>query len=305
MSGITTTASVSKLLWPGVMSVFGDVYPRYEMEFKEIFEVRKSDKRYEQVVGMVPLGLSPVKNEGDSVAYSAIKQGFISQFTNVMYAKGVVVSLEALEDFQYAPGLAERIGRDLAVSMRQTIETVAASVLNNAFSSSFLGGDGKALCVTDHPLAGISGSTFSNRASTDADLSEAALEQAVIDIAAFVDDAGVKVQMKPTKLIVPRQLMFDARRILESDYKVGSADNDINAIMGYIPGGWSVNHFLTDVDAWFLKIECPDSLIMMDRADYAITSDDDFDTSNSKFKIMNRFSVGWANPRGIYGSQGS
>jgi len=305
MSGIVNTGSFPKRLWPGVLAWFGAAYNDYDMEFKKIFDTMKSDKRYEDLTGLVGMGLGVIKGEGGAVEYASPKQGFTNRFVNVVYGKGFIITQEMQDDDQYAMSIAEQGSKQLARSLVQTKETIGANVLNNAFSSSYLGGDGKALLATDHPLAGVTGSTFSNKLSTDADLSEASLEQALIDIAGFVDDAGLKIKVLPKRMIIPRQVEFDARRLLMSDYRVSTADNDINASKGFVPEGYFVNHFLTDADAWFLITDCPYGLIHMERSPFELTSDDDFDTSNAKFKVTERYSFGWADPRGIYGSQGA
>lgn len=305
MSGIVNTGSFPKRLWPGVLAWIGDEYNMYEMQYMKIFQTMKSDKRYEDITGLVGMGLAVIKGEGDAVEYASPKQGFTNRFINVVYGKGFVITQEMQDDDQYAMTIAQRGARQLARSMIQTKETIGANVLNNAFSGSYLGGDGVALCSTAHPLAGVTGSTFSNRAATDSDLSEASLEQAIIDIAGFLDDAGLKIKVMPMRMIIPRQVEFDARRILMSDYQVQTANNDINASKGFIPEGYFVNNFLTDQDAWFIINDCPDSLIHMERSAYELTSDDDFDTSNAKFKVMERYSFGWADPRGIYGTPGA
>lgn len=305
MSGIINTGSFPKRLWPGVLAWFGDAYNSFDMEYEKIFETMKSDKRFEDMTGLVGMGLATIQGEGDSVEYAGGKQGFTNRFTNVVYSKGFIITQLVQDDDQYAMNLSEQYSRALARSMVQTKETVGANVLNNAFSGSFLYGDGSPLISTSHQLSGVTGSTFSNRSSTDADLSEASLEQALIDIGGLVDDAGLKIKVLPKRMIIPRQLQFDARRILMSDYKVGSADNDINASKGFIPEGHFINHFLTDIDAWFIITDSPYGMIHMERSPYAITSDNDFDTDNAKFKASERYSFGVADPRGIYGSAGS
>lgn len=305
MSGIVNTGSFPKRLWPGVLAWFGDAYARYEMEYTKIFETRKSDKAYEDVTGLVGMGLAVIKDQGGPVQYAAPKQGFTHRFVNINYGKGFIITQEAQDDDQYAASLAEMGAKQLAFSMSQTKETIAANVLNNGFTGgAYVGGDGVALLSTAHPLAGVSGSTFSNKLAVDADFSEAALEQALYDIADLKDDAGMKMKVLPKRLIIPYGIEFDVRRVLNSDLRPGTADNDINASKGFIPEGYSVNHFLTDADAWFIITNCPMSMLHLERSPYALTADDDFDTSNAKFKVMERYSFGWADPRGIFGSSG-
>ena len=306
MSGIVNTGSFPKRLWPGVLAWFGDEYNRYDMEYKEIFETKKSDKAYEDLTGLVGMGLAVIKDQGGSVEYAAPKQGYTSRFVNINYGKGFIITQEMQDDDQYAASIAEIGAKQLAFSMIQTKETIGANVLNNGFTGgAFVGGDGVALLSTAHPLMGGSGATSSNKLSVDADFSEAALEQALIDIAGIVDDANMKLKLMPEKLIIPRQVEFDARRVLMSDYRVATADNDINASKGFLPGGYCVNHFLSDSDAWFIRTNCPVSMLHLERSPFALTSDDDFDTSNAKFKVMERYSFGWADWRGIFGSSGA
>lgn len=306
MSGIVNTGSFPKRLWPGVLAWFGDAYDRYEMEYTKIFETKKSEKAYEDLTGLVGMGLAVIKDQGGSVEYASPKQGFTSRFVNINYGKGFIITQEMQDDDQYAASIAETGAKQLAFSMTQTKETIGANVLNNGFTAgATAGGDGVALLSTAHPLNGQAGGTFSNKLATDADFSEAALEQALIDIAAFLDDAGMKMKVMSQRLIIPSAVEFDARRILQSDYRPSSADNDINASKGYIPEGYFVNHFLTDNDAWFIMTNCPVSMLHLERSPYSLTSDDDFDTSNAKFKVMERYSFGWADPRGIYGSAGA
>ncbi len=305
MSGLFTTGSAPKRLQPGVEGWFGNAYGKYPQEYKEIFETMSSSKNFEEIVGLVGMGLAITKDQGGPVTYSSPRQGFTSRFTHVNYGIGFVITQEALDDDQYAMSMAKMGAEKLAFSMAQTKETLAANVLNNATSGSYLGGDAKALLATDHPLFGSSAGTFSNKLSTDADFSEAAFEQALVDIAGFVDDAGLKIAVRGQKLVIPRQIEFDVRRVLMSDLRVATADNDINASKGMLPGGYVVNHYLTDNDAWFIITDCPYGMIHFDRSPYKISSDNDFDTDNAKFKVQERYSFGWADPRGIYGSVGA
>jgi hypothetical protein len=304
MSGLFTTGSAPKRLLPGVEGWFGNTYNQYPQEYKEIFETMSSSKNYEEIVGLVGMGLAVPKEQGGPVEYASPRQGFTSRFVHVNYGIGFVITQEALDDDQYAMSMAKMGAEKLAWSMNQTKETIAANVLNNATSGSYLGGDGVALLSTSHPLYGASGGTFSNKLSTDADFSEASFEQALIDIGGFVDDAGMKIAVLGQKLHIPRQIEFNVRRVLMSELRVGTADNDINASKGRLPGGYGVNHYLTDANAWFITTNCPYGMIHFERSPYAITSDNDFDTDNAKFKVQERYSFGWADPRGIYGTTG-
>lgn len=306
-AGIISTGSFPKALWPGVNAWFGSAYKEYETEYTEIFETMQSSKRYEELAGIAGVGLAIVQGEGGSVSYSSAKQGFINRFVNVVYAKGQIITQDMIDDSQYSDIGMSMLMRQLAFSLTQTKEVIGANVLNNAFSGgTYAGGDGVSLLNTAHPLAGTSVATLSNKLTVDADFSELALEQAIIDIGNFVDDANLRIKVLPKKLIVPIGVQFDAIRVLKSEYKTATADNDVNATksMGALPDGFRINHFLTDADAWFIKTDVPDSMIHFERAGYSLTADDDFDTSNHKVKAMERYSFGFADPRGMYGSSG-
>lgn len=303
-AGLINSGSFAKRLWPGVNNWFGASYSEHAPEYTEIFKMASTDKRYEETVSMDSMGLPTILNEGDAIQYASAKQGYTTRYVNVEYAKGFIITRLAQADDQYAVGLAETYSRNMAFVMRQAKEIIAANVLNNAFSSSFLGGDASALCATAHANGGL---TYSNKLAVDADFSEASLEQALIDLGGMTDSAGLKIAVNATKLIIPKEVQFDAARILKSDLRVGTADNDINATkaLGVLPGGVAMNHYLTDTDAWFLLTDCPDGLKGFQREGYMLESADDFDTSNSKFKVTERYCFGWDNARGIYGSQGA
>lgn len=307
-AGIVSTGSFPKALWPGLNAWFGSAYAEYEKEYTEIFETMTSTKRYEELAGVAGVGLAVVQGEGGSVSYSSAKQGFIHRFVNVMYGKGQIITQDMIDDSQYSDVGMAMLMRQLAFSLSQTKEVIGANVLNNGFTGGiYVGGDGVALFSTAHPLAGASGSTLSNKLAVDADFSEAALEQAVTDIGNFVDDAGLRIKVMAKKLIVANGGQFEAARVLRSEYKTATADNDVNATksLGVLPEGFRVNHFLTDVDAWFIKTDCKDSMIHFERAPYSLTADDDFDTSNHKVKALERYSFGFADPRGMFGSSGA
>lgn len=303
-TGIVNTGSWAKRLWPGVHTWYGDEYGQYGTEYTEIFDITKSDKLYEEFVSMAGTGLGVTKNEGQAITYSSFRQGLTTRLVNVVYGLGFILTHEVQADDQYAMKLAEQGARFLAKSMRQLKETLGANVLNNGFSTdaTHVGGDGLSLFNTAHTT--ISGVTYQNRPTADADLSEAALEQAEIDIAGMVDEAGLKIAVSPVKLIVPRQLKFTAQRILETPLRVATADNDINAIksLGIFSGGFTVNHWLTSSKAWFLKTDCKNGLVMLEREGYESAADNDFDTGNAKFKVMERYFQSFVDPRGAYAS---
>lgn len=306
-AGIVSTGSFPKALWPGLNAWFGSAYNEYMKEYTEIFTTKTSTRRYEEMAGAVGVGLAVVQGEGGSISYASAKQGFVSRFVNVVYGKGQIITQDMIDDSQYSDIGLSMIMRQLAFSLAQTKEVIGANVLNNGFTGGiYVGPDQVALLSTAHPLAGVNGTTFSNKLAVDADFSEAALEQAIVDISNLVDDANLRIKVMPQKLIVPSAVQFDAIRVLKSDYRTATADNDVNATksMGALPMGYRVNHFLTDTDAWFIMTDVPDGLIHFERAGYMLSADDDFDTSNHKIKAVERYSFGWSDPRAIYGSSG-
>lgn len=310
MSGVIATSSFAKALWPGIQAWYGNEYSQYQVEWTDLFEQRTSRKAFEEIVGGSYFGLANVKSEGGAISYDSARQGFTNRFNHVTYGLGFIITREIYEDDQYDV-VGKMKAESLAFSMRQTKEIVAANVYNRAFSTSYTGGDGASLVASaggggsaSHP--NVYGGSFTNGPQTAADLSEAALEQAYIDIAGLTNDRGLLIKVLPKKLIIPRQLMFEAKRILGSDGRVGTDNNDLNALktMGIIPEV-AVNHFLTDVDAWFLRTDVKDGMILFERRADEFDMDEDFDTENAKYKATARYSVGWADPRGIYGSPGA
>ena len=293
-----------KELEPGLNALFGLEYNRYENEHAEIFTSEASDRAFEEEVMLTGFGSAPVKEEGSAVTFDQATESFTARYTHETIAMAFAITEEAIEDNLY-DRLAARYTRALARSMANTKQVKAANVLNNAFNSSFAGGDGKELCATDHPIA--TGGTFRNELSTAADLSETSLEQSLIDIAAFVDERGLKIAMQGVKLIIPKELQFTAERILRSPQRVGTADNDINAMasMGMIPQGYRVNHYLTDTDAFFIMTDAPNGLKQFVRSPVKTAIEGDFDTGNVRFKARERYSFGFSDPRGIFGSPGA
>jgi hypothetical protein len=293
-----------KELEPGLNALFGLEYNRYENEHAEIFTAEASDRAFEEEVMLTGFGSAPVKEEGSAVTFDQATESFTARYTHETIAMAFAITEEAIEDNLY-DRLAARYTRALARSMANTKQVKAANVLNNAFDSNFAGGDGKELCATDHPLA--TGGTFRNELSTAADLSETSLEQSLIDIAAFVDERGLKIAMQGVKLIIPKELQFTAERILRSPQRVGTADNDINAMasMGMIPQGYRVNHYLTDTDAFFIMTDAPNGMKQFVRAPIKTAIEGDFDTGNVRFKARERYSFGFSDPRCIFGSPGA
>lgn len=305
--GVITTNNFAKDLIPGVKTWFGQKYKEYPIEYLDIFEKMNSTRAFEEEVGVTGFGLAAIKNEGTGIAYDEQEQGFVSRYTHVTYGLGFIITREMYED-GIAVTVALRRANSLAYSIRQTKEIVGANILNRAFTAAYTMGsnsDGKELCATDHPNK--SGGTWSNELATPADLSEAALEQACIDIAGFTTDRGLTIAIRPKALIIPQALEFDAYRILESIGQSGTANNDTNALRasGKFPQGILVNHYLTDTDAWFIKTDCPDGLKYMERRADSFGTENDFDTENAKFKATFRGSFGWSDPRGIFGSPGA
>lgn len=302
--GVMNTGSIAKALWPGVRAFFGAQYKEHKPEYPEIFKKQTSDKNYEEVVAIAGFGLAAIKPEGGSISYDSMNQFYVTRMTNVTYGLGFQITREAIEDNQYTE-LARTRSRALAFSMRQTKETVAANVLNRAFTGTYAGGDGLELLSTAHPTMS---STFANELSTAADLSGAALEQACIDIAGFVDNRDNKINVMPRKLIVHRNDMFEAQRILKSALEYDTPNNAINALksMGMFPDGIAVNHYLTDGDAWFIITDCPDGLMYFQRRALELApAENDYDTENARFKSTERYVFKWGDPRGCFGSPGA
>ena len=293
-----------KELLPGLNALFGLEYDRYENEHEEIFDVENSDRAFEEEVMLTGFDQAPVKSEGAGVAFDSAQEALTSRYTHETIALAFSITEEAVEDNLY-DRLSARYTRALARSMSNTKQVKAAAVLNNAFNSSFAGGDGKELCATDHPTVG--GPNLSNELSTSADLSETSLEQALIDIAAFTDERGLKVALQGTKLIIPKELQFVADRILETPGRVATSDNDINAMrnMGMIPEGYTVNHYLTDTDAFFIKTDAPNGFKMFNRSPIRTSMEADFDTGNVRYKARERYSFGFSDPRCVFGSPGA
>lgn len=300
---IITSGSFAKALWPGVNAWYGKEYAEYSVEYDKLFSKFTSSKAFEEDVGVSSFGLAVLKSEGAPISYDSEKQGFITRYQHATFALGFVITREMMEDDQYDV-VGQKKAQGLAFSMRQTKEVIGANVYNRAFNSSYTGGDGVSLINASHP--NIKGGTFSNQIATASDLSEAALEQAVIDIAGFTNDAGLLIAVRPECLIIPRQLIFEAERILKTDRRVGTDNNDVNAIktMGMIPE-IIVNHYLTDIDAWFIRTDVKDGMKYFERRADSFEMDNDFDTENAKFKATSRYSFGWTDPRGLYGSAGA
>lgn len=303
MSGVITTGNHPKALWPGVRAWWGQKYAKHPQEWRQIFEAKDSTKAYEEDVEEIGFGLAPVKAQGASVAYDSHTQGPTTRYTHVVYGLGYIVTAEEIDDNQYRSKAFRRTEK-LANSIRRTEETVAANVLNRAFNSSYAGGDGKELCATDHVTTD---GTQSNELSTAADLSEAAIEDLIIQIMQATDSVGNQIALVPRKLIVAPHNSFEATRILKSTLQSGTANNDVNAIkaMGLLPEGVCINHYLTDPDAWWIKTDAPYGLTRFTRRGTSFDKDNDFDTGSAKAKATTRFSVGWSDWRGVYGSPGA
>ena len=296
-------AQLVKELEPGLNALFGLEYNRYDNEAAMIFATETSDRAFEEEVMLSGFGAAATKTEGAMVTFDDAKEVYTARYTNETIALAFAITEEAIEDNLY-DRLAARYTRALARSMAHTKQVKGAAILNNAFTSG-TGGDGSFLCVTTHALS--TGGTWSNALSTAADLSETSLEQALIDIAAFVDERGLKIALQAQRMIIPKELQFTAERILRSPQRVGTADNDINAVyqMGMVPQGYHVNHFLTDTDAWFLITDAPNGLKHFVRAPIKTAIEGDFDTGNVRFKARERYTFGWSDPRGIFGTPGA
>lgn len=304
MAGIITSASFAKSLWPGINAWYGKEYSDYATEYDKLFDSFTSRKAFEEDVGITSFGLAKVKPEGGSIQYDSENQTWTTRYRHINYALGFIITQEIMDDDLYDV-VGQRRAKGLARSIRQTKEVIGANVYNRAYNSSYTGGDGKSLLASDHP--NFAGGTWSNVLSVASDLSEAALEQAFIDISLFRDDRGLLIQVMPECLIIPPQLKFEADRILKTQNRVGTDLNDINALReeGIFPKGVMVNHFFTDVDAWFIRTNVPDGMKYFSRKPAEFDIDNDFDTSNAKFKAQERYSFGWTDPRGLYGSPGA
>ena len=299
-------AQLLKELLPGLNALFGLEYARYGEEHKEIYETEKSERSFEEETKLSGFGAAPVKNEGQAIAYDNAQEAFTARYNHETIALGFSITEEAMEDNLY-DSLSARYTKGLARAMAYTKQVKAAAVLNNGFTNSaqYYGGDGVPLFSTAHPL--VNGGTNSNRPTTGADLNETSLEAAVIQIAQWVDEKGLLIAAKPKKLIIPTALMFVATRLLETSLRVGTTDNDINALKnnGSIPEGYAVNHYLTDVNGWFLTTDVPDGMKHFERVALDTKMDGDFDTGNVRYKARERYSFGWSDPLGMYGSPGA
>jgi hypothetical protein len=297
-------AQLLKELLPGLNALFGMEYERYGEEHKEIYESETSERSFEEETKLSGFGNAPVKGEGSAIAYDNAQEAWTARYNHETIALGFSLTEEAVEDNLYDT-LSARYTKALARSMANTKQVKAANVLNNGFSGGPTGGDGKTLFATDHPL--VSGGTNSNTQAVAADLNETSLENAVIQIAAWTDERGLLIAAKPRKLIIPPNLQFVATRLLETELRVATADNDLNAIKsnGAIPEGYSINHFLTDTDAYFLTTDVPNGMKHFTRTPLTTSMDGDFDTGNVRYKARERYSFGWSDPLGMWGSQGA
>jgi hypothetical protein len=297
-------AQLLKELLPGLNALFGMEYDRYGEEHKEIFETETSERSFEEETKLSGFAAAPVKNEGTSIAYDNAQEAWTARYNHETISLGFSLTEEAIEDNLY-DSLSSRYTKALARAMAFTKQTKAAGILNSGFTAGVNGGDGVPLFSTAHPL--VSGGTNSNTPAVQADLNETSLEAAVIQIAGWTDERGLLIAAKPRKLVVPPNLMFVATRLLETEGRVGTADNDINALAnnGSIPEGYTVNHFLTDTDAWFLSTDVPNGMKHFVRSPMANSMDGDFDTGNVRYKARERYSFGWSDPLGMFGSQGA
>ena len=297
-------AQLLKELLPGLNALFGMEYKRYGEEHKEIYETETSERSFEEETKLAGFSAAPVKNEGSAISYDNAQEAWTARYNHETIAMGFSITEEAMEDNLY-DSLSARYTKALARAMSYTKQVKAAAILNNGFNASYTFGDGQPLFSTAHPL--VSGGTNSNRPATGADLNETSLEAAVIQIAGWTDEKGLLIAAKPRKLIVPANLMFVATRLLETSLRVGTTDNDINALKnnGSIPEGYTVNHWLTDTNAWFLKTDVPNGMTHFVRVPLATSMDADFDTGNSRYKARERYSFGVSDPLGAFGSPGA
>jgi hypothetical protein len=307
---IINSGSFAKALWPGINAWYGKAYDEYSVEWTKLFDQYKSSKQFEEDVGVSSFGLAVVKPEGSPIYYDSERQAFVTRYQHVTYALGFVITREIMEDDQYDV-VGQRKAQGLAFSMRQTKEVIAANIYNRAFNTAFTYGDGATLIASaggggsaNRPL--FAGGTWTNGVATASDLSEAALEQAVIDIAGYTNDRGLLIAVRPKTLIIPRQLMFEADRILNANGRTGTDLNDPNALKDRgLFRDVVVNHYLTDTDAWFIRTDAPHGMKYFERRGDSFDMDNDFDTENAKYKASARYSFGMTDARGIYGSPGA
>ncbi len=305
-----TTGNFAKALWPGVNSWYGQAYTDFKTEYTDIFTTHKSKRAWEEDVLVSSFGLAFQKAEGAAVQYDTERQGFTTRYTHTEFALGFIITKNMVADDLYGI-VGPRRSKGLARSLRLTKETVGANVLNRAFNTSYVGGDASTLIAsaggggsTTHP--NVAGGTWTNGPATAVDISEAALEQAIIDMGKWTDDRGLKIAVRPKKIVVPVDLDFDVNKIMKTEYQVDTANNTVNLVRSRFPGGVAINHYLTDTDAWFiLTSEDQNGMKYFERAADSFDMDNDFDTSNAKFKAEGRYSFGWTDPRCIYGSPGA
>ena len=297
-----TTGSFAKALYPGVNTWYGKAYNEFSPEFPGLFDKNTSRKAWEEDMSVSGFGMAVIKGEGAPVTYDTAQQGFMDRYTHVEYALGFIITRNMYEDDLYDVIGAKKAAA-LARSIRHVKEYIGANVYNRAFNSSYTFGDGQQLIDNDHP--NIAGGTWSNRPSVYADISEASLEQAIIDLGKYTDDRGLKMAVKAKNLIIPVDLDFEVNKILKTEYEVGTANNTVNIVRGRFPGGVTVAHWLTDTDAWFIKTDVPNGMKFYERRPDTFGVDNDFDTDNAKFKVTSRFSFGASDKKAIYGSEGA
>ncbi len=296
------TGSFGKALWPGVNKWYGKAYDEFDVEWDEIFTTRSSRKNFEEDVSISSFGLALQKSEGQAVTYDTEQQGFVDRYTHVVYALGFIITQELVDDDLYDV-TGERKAKGLAFSMRQTKEIIGANVLNRAFNASYTFGDGVSLLNAAHPK--VAGGSFANQIAVAADISEAALEQACIDIGKYTNDRGLRISVKPQKLVVPVDIDFETNKIMNTQYEVGTNNNTVNLVRSRFPKGVVVNHYLTDTDAWFILTNVPNGMTHFERKADSFAQDSDFDTDNAKFKASSRYSFGCSDKLSIYGSPGA
>lgn len=304
MAGVITRSAFSKALWEGINSWYGDAYDEHPVEWKGLFDTYSSGKAFEEDVNISGFGLAAVKPEGVAVAYDSMTQGWTTRYTHTEYGLGFVITNLMVADDQYMV-VGQKKARALAFSMRQTKEVVAHNVYNRAFNSTYTGGDGLELLSTAH--LNVASGTWQNELTNAQDLSEAALEEACIEISKWTNDRGLQINVRPQSLHIPTDLEFEANRILNSPLRVGTAENDLNALryLSKFPGGIHTHHYFTDTDAWFIRNKCDDGMKYFERQGDEFAEDNEFETKNLKYQATARYSFGWSDPRDVFGSPGA